>query len=330
MLRRDVEVLEELAVLEHQREPALVGRDAGEVAAVVRDRCRRRVARGRRPRAAAWTSRSRTARAPRPPSRPARRGRRGRRRPSSPKRTVRSRHRRARVELAIRTLPSSRRAAAAPRASPPVVVGGEHDGRRHRHPEVLRAGVADQPVDHHRQRRVGRRGPGSWSRRTHRARPRRRTRPRRAAPARPTGRSTVEQHPQRAGAQRRRRLALPVVDGAEHRARPCGRRAAARPSPGRSGSAATSVRRSSGGWSRVIRKPKPTVTAETPSGSMNTPSRTAVAPAARGARDQEGHRSTRARGRARWPPGRSPGSCASPSVAGTSSALRVPVVARSR
>ena len=32
--------------------------------------------------------------------------------------------------------------------------GGQDDRGRHRHPEVLRAGVADQPVDDHRQGRL--------------------------------------------------------------------------------------------------------------------------------------------------------------------------------
>ena len=55
---RDGEVREELAVLEHQREAAPVGRDAGQVGAVPATTRPPRPARGRRPRAAAWTCRS--------------------------------------------------------------------------------------------------------------------------------------------------------------------------------------------------------------------------------------------------------------------------------
>src|SRR5690348_17676729 len=49
------------------------------------------------------------------------------------------------------------------------------------------------------------------------------------------------------------------------------------------------LRRSSGGRFKVIRKPKPMVTAETPRGSMNTPSKTATMRRATG---WEGRRET--------------------------------------
>src|SRR5680860_1188860 len=63
------------------------------------------------------------------------------------------------------------------------------------------------------------------------------------------------------------------------------------------GISSAELRRSTGGRSRVIRNPKPTVTAETPSGSMNNPSSTPVnrPPAGRETRNATSEPSDRAR-----------------------------------
>ena len=87
-----------------------------------------------------------------------------------------------------------------------------------------------------------------------------------------TGRSTVSDRAQRRGAERGRGLALPVVDAAEHRRERADHQRAARRGPGRWAPAAGCPAGRAGGSSRAMRKPKPTVTAETPSGSMNTAS----------------------------------------------------------
>ncbi len=58
------------------------------------------------------------------------------------------------------------------------------------------------------------------------------------------------------------------------------------------GTSSGESRKSSGGSSRVMRKPKPRVTAETPSGSMKKPSRTPRT--RRSARDRERRVTTRA------------------------------------
>ena len=123
--------------------------------------------------------------------------------------------------------------------------GREHDGRGHRHAEVLGTRVADQPVDHHRQGRavVAREEAG---------RPELAERDGEGEPGRgeqrPPRHRQVDgqQHPQRAGAERRR---PPGAGGRRWSGAPApryGPRAAAPPSPARSGSAARRLRRSSG------------------------------------------------------------------------------------
>ena len=210
----DVEVLEELAVLEHQREAALVGRDAGEVAVRRTRRCRRPGPRGRPPSRSsvdlpqpdgpstattdpAGTSRSTWSTAT-----------------VAPKRTVRSRTSRPPVSHQNAPIEPTRS-----RCTANITTRGgrgQHHRRGHRHPEVLRARVADQPVDHHRQGRVV--VAGQEAGRAELAERDREREPGRGE-QRPPGHRQVDgqQHPQRPGAERGRRLALAVVDRAEHR-----------------------------------------------------------------------------------------------------------------
>ena len=139
--------------------------------------------------------------------------------------------------------------------------------------------MADQPEDHDRQ---GRPVVADQERRgaelAQRAR-RTRSRPRRAAASRrPAGRrraAPAAGEAPRVAAACRSRSSIAGRAPAPGSAR----RAAARPAPGRPGSAAASRAGRAAGWPRVIRKPKPSVTAETPSGSMKTPSSTAAQPA---------------------------------------------------
>ena len=157
----------------------------------------------------------------------------------------------------VRTLPSIRRGAA-PRHAMTTAVAPPPGRRRRRAPcrsSRLRAA-----------RRAGRSTTGSVGTvrpRQEAGRPELAERDREgeagAGQQRPPRQRQVDgrEHAQRAGAQRRRGLALPVVDAAQDRARPCARRAAARPSPVRSARASPSCARSSGGRSRVTRKPKP-------------------------------------------------------------------------
>ena len=94
------------------------------------------------------------------------------------------------------------------------------------------------------------------------------------------------------------------------------------------GTSSSELRRSSGARSRVIRKPKPTVTAETPSGSMKTPSRTPVQrPVPRVRTNATIVPSSIAIAAATTA---NSSELSSPSTAGTSSALRWPVVPSAR
>ena len=149
--------------------------------------------------------------------------------------------------------------------------GGEHDRGGERHAVVQLARVADQPEDHDRQRRVvlaGEERGGAELAQRHRER----------EPGR--GQQRPPQHRQVDGerapaAGRRRATRRP---GAAGRRSPASTGTRVRTTSGSAtsawaiGTSSGESRKSSGGSSRVIRKPKPRVTAETPSGSMKKPS----------------------------------------------------------
>ena len=81
------------------------------------------------------------------------------------------------------------------------------------------------------------------------------------------GRSTSRHTRAGEAPERRRRVTQAGIDGAQHRASSPARRTAPRPAPARSGTSHHEPRKSKGAWSRAMRKPNPTVTAETPRGS---------------------------------------------------------------
>ena len=152
---RDRQVPEEPSVLEHQGEPALVGRYAGQVGAVPADPPGRGRLENRRPPAAAWTCRTRWARGRRARGRrratarrPPRRARRRtpRRRPRGP--------RRYRHQPALQGPPRTAPGAVHDSSSTTAVVAARDDGRGEGHAVVHRTRVPDEVEDHDRQGRV--------------------------------------------------------------------------------------------------------------------------------------------------------------------------------
>ena len=282
----DVAVREQLPVLEHQPEAAPVHRHAGQVRAVPADR----PASGGSSPATARSS-VRLAAAGRAEQRDHLPGATSRLTPSTRGDVAAGARppRLARRRAAAQQLGSRRRAPAAARRrrSP----GGDHGEDTEAASAMPRLSLPGRPISRkidHRQRRAV--GPRQEARRAELAEADTAKRSRRRGRA--TGRASAGRRRAntRAGPapSTRGRLAQPLVDRSQH----------GQHGPDTSGTATTACaigtstadeRRSSGGRFSVIRKPKPTVTAETPSGSMNNPSSTPIAPrrgsAARPARE---------------------------------------------
>ena len=156
--------------------------------------------------------------------------------------------------------------------------GDDHQHRRHRHrlADVELAGPGEEPRDRDRdRRRVGPRR-RTASRRTRRAtpRPRIRTRPRTRA-----SRSAGRPRATRAAAARRARRPRRAGAGRSSatRAPRRGSRTGSPQPPARCGTSIALARRSTGQRSSATRNPKPTVTADVPSGSINSVSIVRVA-----------------------------------------------------
>ena len=259
----DVEVREQRVVLEHHPDAAPVRRRGGDVDAVDGDACRRRAAAGRRWRAAGSTCRCRSDRARRRPRRRRPRGRRRRGRRSDPNATRGAGHLDPRRHTHPPPPPPRGRQRS---TSSTAAVVSTMSTTLSAKPcaDVEAPGPAEQPGDGDRAPSARRPGRSRRWRRTRRARWRRRSRPPRARPA------------TRAAGRR------PATRGAATRRARRPRRAAADRSsaaPGvivrtTNGSATTAwaigtshgLARRSTGSSRARRNPKPTVTAEVPSG----------------------------------------------------------------
>ena len=267
-LPSDVAVREQRVVLEHQPEAAAVGRHAGEVDAVAQRPARRRAARGRRPPAAACSCRCRSARARTRSRRRRRSGRRRRRRRTAPcplRRRVRDRHALEHEHQNVPTSPTRKRSM----PSTTIAVERHQDrARGHRGAEVLRRRAG---------RAAGRSSTGSVGRsgRAMNA----------VAPNSPSeiANANAAGDEQRAGRRSGGRPRARRVPGSRRAVAAASRRrgsidrstgAMMRTTNGIATSAcaigheqSATSRRSSGGVSSAMRKPNPSVTAETPSGT---------------------------------------------------------------
>ena len=255
----------------------------------------RRAAPARRRPAAACSCRSRSARA-RTRSRRRRRSGRRRRPRGAVRRAVRGCDARVgdgnALELEHQNVPTSpTRKRSMPRTDDRGQ-GHQDRARGHGGAEVLGAGLAEQAEDHDRERRVV--GPGDERRRAELAqRDRERERRRDCRRARATiGRSTSRQT--RAGLAPRASRPPPAAAGRWSAAPDATMRTTngIATSACAMGTSSGDVRRSSGGVSRVMRNPKPSVTALTPEGHAQQP--VEETPARPGGRERgepaDGHR----------------------------------------